>query len=221
MADEANKADEINTDVSDETVAAEKVEDTTLLTDEVKESTLLTEEADKGDDPDAKDEDGKADDSKPEGAPETYEEFTFAEGHVADDKKVEAFVEIAKEADLTQEQAQALLNINGELISTHVASQQEAYTEVRKEWVATIKGDADIGGMKFNDSMKSAKQALKEYGSDELVNTLVTTGLGDNPEFVRFMVNVGRTLGEDTTTVEGAPGTREESIAKVLFPDHN
>lgn len=215
-------AEEVKEEVKEEVVEEGDVTTTeTVLTEADPDSTLLTGEADKEVDPDAKDKDGETDESKPDGAPETYEDFTFPDGFEAVEAKIEAFKEIAKDANLTQADAQRLMDIHAEMTAEYSAKLAEEWNTVRKNWAKEAKSDKEYGGQKFNESMRAAKRALDTYGSPELIKTINETGIGDNPEFVRLMVKVGQTLGEDSTITGKGVGDVETDRAKKLFPNNN
>lgn len=66
-----------------------------------------------------------------------------------------------------------------------------------------------------------AKKALDTYGTPEIRQLLETTGLGNNPEMIRFFWRVGKTLTEDGTVTgsTGANGIRtfDEAAKKTCM----
>ncbi|NBX31867.1 MAG: hypothetical protein EBR07_03945 [Planctomycetes bacterium] len=77
--------------------------------------------------------------AKPEGAPEKYE-FKAPEGKQLDAETVQAFSEVAKELNLTQDAAQKMLTAMSEKIGTRQAAQVEA---VRSQWAESSKADKE------------------------------------------------------------------------------
>ena len=131
----------------------------------------------------------------PEGAPEAYD-FQTPEGSDLDSKSsaVQAFSEVAKKLNLTQEQAQSVLDG----VAPALKQQNEGYIEnLRSEWVNSVKSDPEIGGDKLPENLGKAVQVLDTYGTPELKSLLGETGLGDNPEIIRFLVRTHQDIGED------------------------
>lgn len=162
--------------------------------------------------------DGQADKDKPVGAPEKYEDFIVPEGVELDKALMEEFVPIAKEANLTQEQAQKLADIYTKKMQASAEGQQEAWTEIRKGWVSEFKADKEIGGARVDETVTTAKHAMKEFGSPELTEALNMSGLGDHPAVIRFMYRVGKAIGEDNVLTGGRSGGASDP-SKVMYPD--
>ena len=133
--------------------------------------------------------------AQPEGAPESYE-FQSPEGSdlETDSSVALAFSEAAKKLDLTQEQAQSVLDE----VAPALKQQNDGYIEnLRSEWVNSVKSDPEIGGDKLQENLGRAIRVLDAYGTPELKSLLGETGLGDNPEIIRFLVRTHQDIGED------------------------
>jgi len=99
-------------------------------------------------------------DEKPaQRAPEEYAEFTLPEGATIDETGLTEFKSFAKEQDLTQEQAQKVLEFGGERIRAMTEAPYKAWNETQEKWRAEVKADPDIGGTKFEQSVKDASLA--------------------------------------------------------------
>lgn len=156
---------------------------------------------------------------KAEGAPETYADFTVPEGITVDPKEVEAFQTVAREFDLTQEQAQKLIDFEAERVQRMAEDQAELWSKTRAEWVEAAKSDERFGGKDFEKNVGFAKKALEKYGSPKLAELCDSFGIGDNPEFINLLVNVGKAMSEDGLEAgKGASAGGETSVAKRLFP---
>ena len=131
---------------------------------------------------------------KPQGAPEKYE-FTAPEGKQFDAEIIGKYSEIAKELNLTQDAAQKLVESMGPKIAERQLAQVEA---IRNEWAQQSQVDKEFGGDKLNENMAVAKKALDSFGTPELRTLLVQSGLGNNPEVIRFMYRAGKAISEDT-----------------------
>ncbi|EOT7446752.1 peptidase [Enterobacter roggenkampii] len=158
-----------------------------------------------------KDEKGK----KPEGAPEKYE-FKPAEGQELDTAALEQFEPIARELNLTNEQAQKMVDLYGTQILPMVQKQQaEAWQKTTEQWAADVKADKEIGGDKLTASIGVAQRALETFGTPELKEYLNSTGLGNHPDLIKFCVKVGQAMSEDKVLTGNEHGQR--SAAQVLY----
>lgn len=176
-------------------------------------------EGDKPADPDKpeegkdKPEDGK--DKKPEGAPEKYE-FKAAEGQELDTAALEQFEPIARELNLSNEQAQKMVDLYGTKILPMVQQKQaEAWQKTTEQWAADVKADKEIGGDKLTGCISVAQRALDTFGSPELKEYLTASGLGNHPELVKAFVKVGKAMSEDGMVTGKEAGQR--SAAEVLY----
>ena len=157
-------------------------------------------------------------DAKP-GAPEKYE-FKAPDGMDLDAEAVAAFEPLARELNLSQEAAQKLVDIYASRMSAFASAQQEQALQQRQGWEAAVRSDKDLGGQNLESTLNAGKQALAKFGSPELVNLLNHTGLGSNPEFVRFCATVGKAMAEDTFH-RGGSGSGTPDPAKKMFPTMN
>lgn len=131
---------------------------------------------------------------KEDGAPEQYE-FKAPEGKELDGKFVEVYSEVAKELNLSQDKAQALIDKLSPVIE---ARQMDAIESVRTNWAEASKADKEFGGDKLEQNLGVAKQALDKFGTPELKEFINMTGIGNNPELIRFFYRAGKSLSEDT-----------------------
>lgn len=168
-------------------------------------------EQNKGAEPPAKD--PKADPGKPAvAAPEKYE-FKTAEGQELDAEAVKAFEPIAKELNLSNEQAQKLVDMYGSKIMPKLVEQQAAQWQQQiEQWAEQVKADKDLG---TDASIGAAQKAMDKFGSPELKQYLNETGLGNHPELVRIFANIGKAMSEDGLVTGNSGGAK--SAADVLF----
>ncbi|WP_409520300.1 peptidase [Pseudescherichia sp.] len=157
----------------------------------------------------------KQEQQKPEGAPEKYE-FTVAEGQELDTAALEQFEPIARELNLTNEQAQKMVDLYGTQILPMVQKQQsEAWQKTTEQWAADVKADKEIGGDKLTASIGVAQRALETFGTPDLKQYLNSTGLGNHPDLIKFCVKVGQAMSEDKVLTGNEHGQR--SAAQVLY----
>ncbi|HAT1514651.1 TPA: peptidase [Morganella morganii] len=168
-------------------------------------------EQNKGAEQQAKDQ--KADPGKPAvAAPEKYE-FKVAEGQELDAEAVKAFEPIAKELNLSNEQAQKLVDVYGSKIMPKLVEQQAVQWQQQiEQWAEQVKADKDLG---TDASIGAAQKAMDKFGSPELKQYLNETGLGNHPELVRIFANIGKAMSEDGLVTGNSGGAK--SAADVLF----
>lgn len=198
---------------------------------QIPEEKLFSPEGDAGK-PDAdeskKDDQDKGEDGKPEdaesgkdGAPESYQGFDLPEGFDVDEAALTSFQEMAKDIGLDQGKAQKVVDLYTKMSAETQEQQLSAWKKTVDDWATDTKADKEIGGDRFNENLGVAKRALDQFGSAELNQALVTSGMGNHPEFIRFAMKVGRGMTEDKMTHSGGGGTGEKSRAKTLFPNMN
>lgn len=161
----------------------------------------------------------KSDDKeqKPEGAPEKYE-FKPAEGQELDTSALEHFEPIAREMNLTNEQAQKMVDLYGTKIMPMVQQQQvEAWQKTTEQWAADVKADKEIGGDKLTANLSAAQRALEQFGDPELKEYLDSTGLGNHPALVKAFIKVGKAMSEDKV-VTGGHESGGSDLISAFYP---
>ena len=142
-----------------------------------------------------------------EGAPDKYEfEAKVADApEELDSEVLNAFGEVAKELDLSQEAAQKVLN---KVAPVMQARQAQVVEEAMQEWANNSKSDKEFGGEQLDANLEIAKSSLNAFGTDALKSLLQESGLGNHPEVIRFMYRAGKAISEDAYVgnSEGAMG---------------
>jgi len=161
----------------------------------------------------------KEDDKKPEGAPEKYESFTVPEGFKLDEARVTDMSNLFKELNLTQGNAQKLVDAYCKYAQEQASAQQNADMEMRKTWRNEIRSRSDF----------REQRALMEKGFRLLVKTdkqkalfaNTDSWLSDSPELFDLFVSAGRLVAEDNmsrpTSQQAQP--TEAQINMARFPN--
>lgn len=154
---------------------------------------------------------------KPAGAPEKYE-FKAAEGQPAFDEQVTgAFGEVAKELNLSQDDAQKVLDKMAPVLASR---QTETLNVARAQWANESKADAEFGGDKLAENLGTAKKAIDAFATQPLKDLLEESGLGNHPEVVRLFVRVGKAISEDGF-VSGRGGSGQAKDARSMYAASN
>ncbi|HDT6005469.1 TPA: peptidase [Klebsiella oxytoca] len=171
------------------------------------------EQSDKADKPDGE-KPGEKDEQKPEGAPEKYD-FQAGEGVELDAEALKDFEPVARELNLTNEQAQKLVDAYPKILAGVQQRQTEAWQAQTEQWAADVKADKEVGGDKLTANLSAAQRALDQFGTPELREYLDGTGLGNHPELVKAFIKVGKAMSEDGVITGKESGQR--SAAEVLY----
>ncbi|MGS4494786.1 peptidase [Enterobacter roggenkampii] len=151
---------------------------------------------------------------KQEGAPEKYE-FTAGEGVELDTEALKDFEPVARDLNLTNEQAQKLVDAYPKILAGVQQRQAEAWQAQTEQWAADVKADKEIGGDKLTANLSAAQRVLDLFGTPELKTYLNDTGLGNHPDLVKAFVKIGKAMSEDGMVDGSNQGQR--SAAEVLY----
>jgi hypothetical protein len=146
--------------------------------------------------------------------PETYD-FKSPEGHTLDEAVLKSFADSAKEAGLSNDAAQKVIDTVAPVIA---ARQMERIADVHKEWVEASTGDKEFGGEKLSESLATAKKALDAFGTPELTRILNESGFGNHPEIIRFLFRAGRAIGVDKFVGGVSRPHESKDLASTLYP---
>ena len=130
--------------------------------------------------------------------------------------------DVFKKAKLSQEQADILLNAyHGDITNLGQQFDNELQTAIvnqRNTWANQVKADSELGGQNFANTKLNIGRVMQQFGTPELKNFLNQSGLGYNPDFVRFMNKVGTLIGNDTNFInsQGAIPSEQERREEAL-----
>lgn len=175
-------------------------------------------------DKDGKPIEGGDKDEKSEGAPEKYETFKVPDGMEIDEAKAEAFGEVARDLNLTQEGAQKLVDMYAAEKLKDTEAALEEYDNLLAGWRKATKDDPEIGGAKLTVALSDCKLFVDTFGgkASKFKEALDATGVGNHPEFVRVFSKVGALLREDKIVVSNAqPTPPAKSAAEKIYTSHN
>lgn len=129
---------------------------------------------------------------------------------------------LAKEAGLSKEVAQKLLDNRASHLKNVYETQKSDFENKVSEWKKELENDPEIGGVNFKTSILQANIILDKFASPKLRKDLDSTGLGNHPELVRFIARLGKEFSNDTMVKGGnsfaAPA---RSIEDIMYPDKN
>lgn len=161
-----------------------------------------------------KQEDTKDDNEKD--VPEKYELKLPKESKLSAEQveKIEAF---AKARGFSNKEAQEYLNHQDELLSNFVDTQKTQLDEYNEQWKSAVKSDKELGGEKYDSSVKLANQAMTKFASKELIEHMVETRLASHPEVVRMFKRIGEAMAPDSLKLEGDTPPADKSRAEKFY----
>lgn len=155
------------------------------------------------------------DTEEPKGPPEKYE-FKAPEGSELSPEVVSKFEGVARELGLSQDAAQKVIDVVAPEIA---AAQAKAVEGVKTQWTDASKTDKEFGGDKLDANLAVAKKALDTFGTPELKQLLVDSGLGNHPEIIRAFYRAGLKI-TPPKVVSGSGGpTGTKGAAETLYPN--
>lgn len=124
---------------------------------------------------------------------------------------------MAKELDLTQEQAQKLIDLDAK----RAQSQLDAVNAQTKKWLDELPSDKEFGGDKLKENLAIANKAVEAFGTPELKQLLNESRLGNHPELIRAFYRAGKAISQDTRFVAGGSGNKpvKADAASALYPN--
>jgi hypothetical protein len=152
-----------------------------------------------------------------DGPPEKYD-LKLPDGSHFDAKALERTAAFAREQGLNNEEAQALLEREHEVVSTYAQDQKAMMDQRVGEWLVDAKADKEIGGEAFNANAELAKRVVERYGTEAFKKALNDTGLGNHPELVRVFVRIARSMSEDQLVIPKAAGGMKKAPEDVFYP---
>jgi len=211
-----------------EAPAETKPAETSLLTPDVKEPEVKPAEAEKP--VEAKNKDAS---QSEEPAPlPTYEKFTVPEGVTIEEGKLSEFTnQLAEFERTTKASHEEVQKLGQQLVDRHIAEIQNVLTRQRESyvqewnkkktaWVESFKADPELGGNRFETTLREAKEFIKTHGGtqtqqDAFYAALKETGADAHPDIVRFIMNVKNSSTFKTPVQLAAPKPVSESKSKI------
>lgn len=156
---------------------------------------------------------------KPEDKPDLDYEIELPEGKEMAEEEVKSFKELAKDLGLSKEQAQKLLGKQLEQSGQQEAKVQAQLAELSNQWIQKVKEDPEIGGPKLAETIQNSKLVLNKFASEEMKGIIKGAKLSNNPEFLRFLNNIGKAIGNDKFVgLDNLENHKDRSAADILYP---
>lgn len=157
------------------------------------------------------------DKEKIQGAPEKYADFSLPEGLTIDAERTAEFSTVAKELNLTQDQAQKLVDLQSKMALESQSKALLDYEKTVNEWAAESK---KVLGHDYKEklalSAKAIDSLLPPEDAKELREFFKLSGLGNHPQLNKLFYSLGKSMSEDSFVTSGASGG-EKTAAEIMY----
>ena len=145
------------------------------------------------------------------GRPETGDQYELDAGEGADENLVGWFKETAHDIGLNNAQAQKLMSAYNEMVGQQAEEAGPDLELMRDEISAELRKEY---GNAFDDRLGVANSVVTEFGNEDITEIILADGrsLGDHPDFIRAMVNVGTFIRERVSEDEFVGERSDNSI---------
>lgn len=157
--------------------------------------------------------------------PETYADFKVPEGYTLDKSVMAEAAPIFKEMNLTQAQAQKLVDFYTKQSQASVDKPYQDYLATRKTWQDQVKADFGNQLPEVKATIGRALSTLPPEVVKGFREAMDATGAGDNPAFVKAFYTLAKSVIEGRPVTPGGPSpqgqgapTSRPSAAAALFP---
>ena len=134
----------------------------------------------------------------------------------ADKDLLNDFGNLAGEMNLSQEQAQKLVDLQVQ----NLRCQETRFKHMRNQWVEELRRDPEYGGQRFNATIKDAESVLQRFDTDGVVlQTLQATGFGDNPAVLKMLARIKQVISDDEFVSASGRAKNTKSLNEILWPD--
>ena len=134
--------------------------------------------------------------------PDAYE-ITTSTGEQLEGEDLDKLNQVCKKAGITQKQAQMLFSAYENDVSNFNQQLQSSYNQQLQSWRDAVMNDRELGQENFEKTKANIKNVIGRFGSSELSDFLNKSGLGYNPDFVRFVNKVGSLISNDNNFIGG------------------
>jgi len=126
----------------------------------------------------------------------------------------QAFLALASQLSLTNEQAQQLVDLESNFARL---SRKEAEENTQREHARWAQKTKDFYGPKWEEAVSRAVRAADEFGGAELRQLLEESGLGNHLVIVRTFNEIGKRISEDTSAAGISNAQGDKTFAEALY----
>lgn len=147
------------------------------------------------------------------GAPEegySDDNFNIPEGLELDEGILDGVRDWCSENNVSQKGYQSLIEKMTPVLEQR---QAEKIANVKQEFLASWKGDAELGGAKFKQVRAEASKVYEKFVDAETRELLQHTGLNCHPGVVRAFYKISKAISDDAVVRGGRPSSQPSLAA--------
>ncbi len=154
--------------------------------------------------------------------PEKYD-LKLSDGSYLDPAALPKIEAYAKKYGLSQEAAQELVASEEADKSAFYEAQKAGFETRKANWIKEGESDKEIGGANYREAVAEAHNVLKKFASEAHYQTLIESGLGNNPEFIRTFYRIAKAgiMNDKFVQSKGTPEVARKSNADVFYGSEN
>lgn len=126
-----------------------------------------------------------------------YSDVKAPDGYQVDAEVMAEITPVLKELKCSKENAEKLVAAGSMLVKRTLEAQQTALEEQHEAWKKEVLADKELGKP---ENIAIANRAIDTFG-DEGLKEITKAGLGNHPSFVRFCLNIGKAISEDSAVI--------------------
>lgn len=126
-----------------------------------------------------------------------YSDVKAPDGYQVDTEVMAEITPVLKELKCSKENAEKLVAAGSMLVKRTLEAQQTALEEQHEAWKKEVLADKELGKP---ENIAIANRAIDTFG-DEGLKEITKAGLGNHPSFVRFCLNIGKAISEDSAVI--------------------
>lgn len=114
-----------------------------------------------------------------------------------------------------------LLGLQAKAYADQQVKDAANWDSVMENWKATSAADPVFGGPKYAASQATVSSILDQYGTPSMREALETTGMGNHPEFMRFVTTIAPFLKEAAPVPPSTPAPTKGGYTPTnLYPNN-
>jgi hypothetical protein len=164
--------------------------------------------------------DGQKDDTAAAGAPESYADFTLPEGYELTGERLEQAQAMFKDLNLTQEQAQKLVDRYVTLDGENATARQKLLDDAREQKIEQW-GNESRAELKdqYDSTVESARYAVQTINDPALKEAFDKEGWGNHPSLIKAFSFFGKMLQENP--MDGLGGNNQRGRTSTGDPEQD
>lgn len=134
------------------------------------------------------------------------------------DEQSEAFLSALNDTTLSPtERAKSFASLGEQLLADAGRQLADDFNNLQSERQNELINDPEIGGKNLKTSINEAKRIATAYGGKEVLDVFAQTGIINNLQFTKMLVNIAKELPGEPDPLQGDVVTETKDLANRLF----